>query len=204
MTPWRPLGSKVGGGGSASSFSLLGRLGSLCASSYIMCSCASFILWLSFSCDCVAVVAECQRDAFQSNGLAAAIRRATKAPPRRTWAQAPMQHTPNAIAKRKRETQTQNENRDHERRMARHTRPGARQTGRREGQGDSQEKPVCSAPRELASGEQMIARQSEQPRQENRINDIGRGVTKNLHMLMVNHDRGGLEEPKPLKGKGES
>lgn len=37
-----------------------------------------------------------------------------------------------------------------------------------------------------------------------RIKDQNIRGDKNLHMLMVNHDRDGLEEPKPLeKGKGK-
>ena len=173
VTPWRPLGSNVGGGGIAT-FSLSGRRVSLRASSCIVY--VVYLVAVGF-CGCVAVVAECQREALQPNGLAAAIRGAMRAQSRQAWAHVQC-ITHRMRSRNGKERRKRTGNRDPERLMARHTKPGTRETGRRERQGDSQEKAVCSAPRGLASGEQTIARQNERPRQENRINENGRGVTK--------------------------
>jgi hypothetical protein len=103
VTPWRPLGSNVGGVGSAVSFSLSGSL-DLSVRRFV--SCVVYLV-ISVICDCAAVVAECQRDALQSSELVGAIRGVMRAHPRRTWAHVQCKAAyPDAIAKRKRAMQT--------------------------------------------------------------------------------------------------
>lgn len=205
VTPWRPLGSNVGGGfESAVSISLSNSssLGS-------QVSCASFIL--CFRSPFVAVMLmlpNASEDALQPKRVEwAQLRGAMKGVARTPFLslRAPYirMRSRNENEGRKRSRSRKSCETDGE---TRKTRGKRQKTGRRERQGDSQEKAVCSAPRGLASGEQTIANAGAKchDRKDRTKSKRMQRVTINLHMLMVNHGRDGLEEPKPLeKGKGK-